>query len=158
MHPKDADGIAKQCRPKQCRPSSRSSLIWVYTVCPDLPVPKLRIIMVAFCNILLLWWKSRFNLSRDMTKPTKWVCAQWRSRSAWASAQSDQSLHCVLIGYLRTQGFFMRTMKTLIRLGRCPGWSESSLGTHSFYWFYHVAAHLFVFTSKICRVNKIKKG
>ena len=25
----------------------------------------------------------------------------------------------------------MRTAKTLIRLGRCPGWSESSLGTHA---------------------------
>ena len=31
------------------------------------------------------------NLSRDVTKPTKWVCAQRRLRSAWASAQSDQS-------------------------------------------------------------------
>ena len=31
-------------------------------------------------------------VSRDMTKPTKWVCAQRRLRSAWASAQSDQSL------------------------------------------------------------------
>ena len=26
-----------------------------------------------------------------MTKPTKWVCSQRRLRSAWASAQSDQS-------------------------------------------------------------------
>ena len=26
-----------------------------------------------------------------MTKPTKWVCAQWRLRSAWTSTQSDQS-------------------------------------------------------------------
>ena len=26
------------------------------------------------------------DLSRDMTKPTKWVCAQRRLRSAWASA------------------------------------------------------------------------
>ena len=34
------------------------------------------------------------NMSRDMTKPTKWVCTQWRLRSAWASAQSDQSLRC----------------------------------------------------------------
>ena len=34
------------------------------------------------------------HLSRDMTKPTKWVCAQRRLRSAWASAQSDQSLRC----------------------------------------------------------------
>ena len=36
----------------------------------------------------------------------------------------------------------MRTVKTLIRLGGCPGWSESSLGAHSFCWFCHVAAHM----------------
>ena len=35
------------------------------------------------------------NMGRDMTKPTKWVCAQRRLRSAWTSAQSDQSLLCV---------------------------------------------------------------
>ena len=33
-------------------------------------------------------------MSRDMTKTTKWVCAQRRLRSAWASPQSDQSLRC----------------------------------------------------------------
>ena len=75
-----------------------------------------------------------------MTKPTKWLCAQRRLRSAWASAQSDQSLRCMLNGKLRTQAFFMRTAKTLIRLGGCPGWSESSLGAHSFCWFCHEAA------------------
>ena len=47
-------------------------------------------------------------LSRLMTKPTMWLCAQQRLRSAWASAQSDQSLRCP-----------------------CPGWSESSLGAHT---------------------------
>ena len=31
------------------------------------------------------------NLSHDITKPTKWLCAQRRLRSAWASVQSDQS-------------------------------------------------------------------
>ena len=36
----------------------------------------------------------------------------------------------------------MRTAKTLIRLGGCPGWCKSSLGAHSFYWFCHVAAHM----------------
>ena len=36
----------------------------------------------------------KYYLSRDMTKPTKWVCAQRRLRSAWASTQSDQSLRC----------------------------------------------------------------
>ena len=34
-----------------------------------------------------------------------------------------------------------QTAKTLIRLGGCPGWSESSLGAPSFCWFCHVAAH-----------------
>ena len=37
-------------------------------------------------------------LSRLMTKPTVWLCAQQRLRSAWASAQSDQSLRCALNG------------------------------------------------------------
>ena len=66
-----------------------------------------------------------------MIKPTNWLCAQRRHRSAWASTQSDQSIRCALNGYLRTHAFFMRTAKTLIRLGGCPGWSESSLGAHA---------------------------
>ena len=75
-----------------------------------------------------------------MTKQTKQVCAQRRLRSARASAQSDQSLRCALNGQLRTETFFMRIAKTLIRLGGCPGWSESSLGAHSLCWLCHVAA------------------
>ena len=39
-----------------------------------------------------------WHLRRYMTKPTKWVRAQRRLRSAWASAQSDQSLRCALSG------------------------------------------------------------
>ena len=38
--------------------------------------------------------KSRKDLSHNITKPTKWVCAQRRLRSAWASTQSDQSFRC----------------------------------------------------------------
>ena len=34
------------------------------------------------------------------------------------------------------------TAKTLFRLGRCPGGSESSLGSQSFCWFCHGLAHL----------------
>ena len=37
----------------------------------------------------------RNDMSRDMTKPTKWLCAQRRLRSDWASAQSNQSLICL---------------------------------------------------------------
>ena len=41
-------------------------------------------------------WVSNilYDLSHNMTKPTKWLCAQGRLRSASASAQSDQSLLC----------------------------------------------------------------
>ena len=35
-----------------------------------------------------------YDTRRDMTKPTKWECIQRRLKSAWASAQSDQSLRC----------------------------------------------------------------
>ena len=59
------------------------------------------------------------DMSRDMTKPTKWLRVQRRLRSAWASAQSDRSLRCPheesLVPYLPIE----RTAKTLIRLGGC---------------------------------------
>ena len=38
--------------------------------------------------------KMFHKMSHNMTNPTKWVCTQWRLRSAWASAQSDQSSLC----------------------------------------------------------------
>ena len=44
MCPKDADGTADSVDTVQTAP--RSSLIWVYIVCPDLSVRKLSIIMV----------------------------------------------------------------------------------------------------------------
>ena len=69
-----------------------------------------------------------------MIKPT-------RLRSAWASTQSNQSLRYALNGWLRTQGFFMRTAKT-DQTGGCPSWSEYLLGAHSFCWFCHEVAHM----------------
>ena len=69
-------------------------------------------------------------MSRLMIKPTKWLCAQRRLRSAWASAQSDQNLRCPHEESLGPLLHTERTAKTLIKLGGCPGWSESSLGAH----------------------------
>ena len=91
----------------------------------------------------LIWvfavWIYRFNirpnlvtlqymLSRLVTKPTMWLCAQRRLRSAWASTQSDQSLRCPREETLGPQLPSEHKAKILIRLGGCPGWSESSLG------------------------------
>ena len=51
----------------------------------------------AYSNHVLIWF-IYLHLSRLMTKPTKWLCAQRTLRSTWASAQSDQSLRCALNG------------------------------------------------------------
>ena len=56
------------------------------------------------------------------------MCAQRRLRSSWTSAQSDQSFRCPHEESLGPYLPIERTSKTLIRLGGCPGWSESSLG------------------------------
>ena len=73
---------------------------------------------------------NSIHLSRLMTKPIKMICAP--------SEDSDQSdppslirlcADCALSWQLRTQCFFKRTAKALIRLGGCPCWSESSLGS-----------------------------
>ena len=49
--------------------------------------------VLYFCQLCLgLLIRTALDVSRDMTKPTKWLCAQQRLRSDWASAQSDQSL------------------------------------------------------------------
>ena len=37
---------------------------------------------------------AKLNMSRLVTNPRKWLWAQRRLRSAWASAQSDQSSQC----------------------------------------------------------------
>ena len=46
----------------------------------------------------LLEFLRFIELSRLVTKPTMWLCSQRRPRSAWASAQSDQSLRWALNG------------------------------------------------------------
>ena len=78
------------------------------------------------------------SVSCDMTKPTKWVCAQWRLRSDWASAQSDLSLHCAhthFVGFvmLRLMWFYSK-----VSYGRARSaaegafWSGSALFGQTF--------------------------
>ena len=83
--------------------------------------------LYASCN------KGKGIMSCRTTKPT-------RLSSAWASTQIEQSLLCAL----SVAKDPVRTAKTLIRLGRCPCWSVSSLGVQSLCWFCHVAAHFVI--------------
>ena len=62
-----------------------------------------------------------------------------------AKTQISLGIHPVFVVRMKKAwilSYPLSAVKTLIRLGRCPGWSESSLGAHSFCWFYHVMAHI----------------
>ena len=98
-------------------------------------------------TVFVIWAAARQNWQNGM-------CTQRRLRSAWASAQSDQSLCCALYGWIRTQSFVMRTAKTLIRLGECPGWSVFAGRTGHFVGF--VMLQLILFLSIFSEPNKTK--
>ena len=60
------------------------------------------------------------HTNRHVTKPTKWLCAQRRLRSAWASAQSDQESSLSAWRKLGSLSTHWAQAKTLIRLGGMP--------------------------------------
>ena len=68
-----------------------------------------------------IWATLWENVPSDM-------CAQRRLKSACASAQSDQSLHCPHEDTFHPWLPEMRPEKILIWLRECEGWSEISLG------------------------------
>ena len=108
---------------------------------------------------------SDFYINRQKTSKRIWaaswqnqqngMCAQQRLRSAWAFAQSDQSSLCTW-RKLGPKLPIECTAKTLIRLGRCPGWSETSLGAQSFCWFCHEAAHFHMNEAHIFFFQELK--
>ena len=121
-----------------------------------------------------MFYFFKIQVSRGMTKPTKWHVRQAKTqislgiRPVWSesslsartnlgssAAQSDQSLRCPQEQTLGPQLPIGCTAKTLIRLGGCPGWSVSSLGTQPHCWFYHEAAQVCVFIM-IIHVSRAK--
>ena len=82
---------------------------------------------------------SHWQMSRDMTKPTKWACAQQRFRSPWHPIR----IFAVLMKKPWVLSYPLSAHRRL-RLGGCPGWSVSSLGAHSICWFCRVMAQIFI--------------
>ena len=86
------------------------------------------------------WWAAAWQKHQND------LCAQWRSRSAWTSTQSDQSLSYVHEESLGP--YLLSTQRRLIRLCGCAGWSETAVNICHFVGFCHAAAQNFVkFTS-----------
>ena len=81
-------------------------------------------------SVLIL--NSIVNLNEPhRDKTNKMVCAPSENTDRPGHPHNLISLRYALSGKLRTLAFFMRTAKTLIRLGGCPDRSESSLGAHA---------------------------
>ena len=78
--------------------------------------------LYCFRFVIVVWARAWQNQQYDL-------CIQWLLRLAWASP-SLISFHCLHEKALGPWLPLERTAKTLIRLGGCPGWSESSLGAH----------------------------
>ena len=77
---------------------------------------------------------------------TKWA-ASWQNQQndCDPSEDSDQPGHqpsLIESSLSAWRKLGQRTAKILIRLGGCPGWSESSLGAQSHCWFCHEAAQI----------------
>ena len=111
--------------------------------------------------------KHMFLWRTDKNYPSiiiKWA-ASWQNQQCGCapSEDSDQPGHlpslirvfAVRMKKLHTE----RTAKTLIRLGGCPGWSESLLGAQPHCWFCHEAAQIPSLSVLLCSfLLKVKTG
>ena len=98
---------------------------------------------VNFCNTFI---KSLLNLVKSI-----WA-ALWQNQQNHCapSGDSDQPGHppsLIRVFSVRMKkawalSYPLNAQRRLIRLGGCPGWSESSLGTQSFCWFCHKVAQI----------------
>ena len=86
--------------------------------------------------------KTSLSHMYSYTRATMWedipsnIFAQRRLKSACACAQSDQNLRCPHEETLHLWLLEMHTVKTMIKLRECAGWSESSLGAHALRYFF----------------------
>ena len=90
--------------------------------------------LALYRNIIRLCWLIATSQKGTHIWAASWqnqqngLCAQRRLRSAWAFARSDQSLRRARLKTARFLSYPLSAQGRLIRLGECPGWSESSLG------------------------------
>ena len=85
-------------------------------------------------------WGQQRHKSRNMSKPTKWHVPPAKTQIS-LGIRPVWSVFAVRMKKAWVLSYPLSTQQRLIRLGGCPGWSESSLGTQSFCLFCHVATH-----------------
>ena len=82
-----------------------------------------------------------YRPQHGQTEPTKDLCAQLWHRSAWTYILIRVFAICMKKPWVL--GYPLSTQRRLVRLGGCPGWSESSLGAQVifFFFFFYALAH-----------------
>ena len=94
----------------------------------------------------------------------KHMCISWLCTATWLRRPLCNTWPLgIIVRWImhspNMQGFFMRTAKPLIRLGGCPGWSESSLGAQPLCWFCRAAAHMTWYSyKKDCTLRSARYG
>ena len=86
-------------------------------------------------------WTFSIHLSHLMTKSTKWLCAHRRLRSAWESAQSDQSSLSAWRNIGSSATHWVDSEDSWLDLAHAQA-DLSLRWAHSHCWFCHVTAHL----------------
>ena len=103
-------------------------------------------------------WRNKENLfhckskmARVVTLMMPWMLQRSGTKTMkqkWAASSQNQhppSLIRVFAVHMKKAwvlSYPLSTQQRLIRLGGCPGWSESLLGAQSFCWFCHGAAQM----------------
>ena len=75
-------------------------------------------------------------------KTNKLACAPSKDSDQPGHPPSLSGVFALRMKKARFLSYQLSAQRRLIRLGGCPGWSESSLGAQSFCWFCQEAAHL----------------
>ena len=94
---------------------------------------------LSWMNIWAASWQNQQN----------GMCAQ-RRLGSWKMICPVWSVFAVRMKKAWVLSYAMSAQRKLIRLGGCPGWSESLLGAPSFCLFCHVAVHIFLWVGWLC--------
>ena len=100
------------------------SINYTFSQC-FLTVKNSHVIMICAAS----WQNQQNDVCPAKTPTSLGICPVW-------------SVFTVCMKKAWVLGYPLSAQWRLIRLGGCPGWSESSLGAHSFCWFCHEVAHI----------------
>ena len=102
-------------------------------------------ILILYCTLTCIRQHSqcllKLHVSCLVTKATKWHVRPAKTQISLGFHPARSRDFAVRMKKAKALSYPLTAQRRLIRLGGCPGWSESSLGTQPHCWFCHEAAH-----------------